>query len=159
AEERFGRDLFEARKVLQQDFGRNAADIEVHVAMAAEQEEGRLHPDGPAAVRHQDLQLGEVDGQVIEVDGIAELVARRGKDRSPRWAHHGMPVGLGPWKEDPRSFTPVMEVVGMSNWFGGWILIKRMPRRTSPSLSGRTLSVCRGCPLPQESRRFGSSLQ
>src|SRR5689334_18571696 len=37
-EQRLVRDLFQSREVLQQYFGRDAADVKMHVAMAAQQE-------------------------------------------------------------------------------------------------------------------------
>src|SRR5262249_31093903 len=39
AKERFVRDLFQARKIFEQHFGRNAADVQMHVAMPPQQEE------------------------------------------------------------------------------------------------------------------------
>src|ERR1700747_764308 len=79
AEQRFVCDLFQAREVLQQGLWRNAADIEVYVGMTADQEECGLHPERAATVSEQYLELGEIHGDVVDVDRITVLVACSGK--------------------------------------------------------------------------------
>src|SRR5664280_2100833 len=51
AEQRFVRDLFQPRKILQKRFGRDAADVQIDVAVSAHQKEGSVHPQRTPAVR------------------------------------------------------------------------------------------------------------
>ena len=62
--------------------------------MAADKKKRRLHPQRPASVRQQDFQLGKVDGNIVDVDGIAIFIARAGKNRCPGMKHHRDAVGL-----------------------------------------------------------------
>src|SRR5262249_9075585 len=94
AEQRLVRDLLQARKITEQLLWRDTADIEMHVAMPPQQEKRRLHPDGAPAVGHQDSQLGEIHGYVVNINGIAEFVAGVGKDRGTSMDHYGNAVGF-----------------------------------------------------------------
>src|SRR5712691_5623801 len=89
APQRAADDLREAGKVLQELHGRNAGDVEPDVGVPPQDEERFLHVQGPAAVRHDDPQIGEIDGHVVELHRIAVLGARPREDRRPRMHHHG----------------------------------------------------------------------
>lgn len=55
AEESFVGDLGEAREIFEELFGRDAADVEIDIFVAAEEEEGGVHPEGTAAVGEEDF--------------------------------------------------------------------------------------------------------
>src|SRR5271157_243923 len=80
AEERFVGDLLQTRKVLEQVRRRNAADVHVNIGMAAYQEEGSVHPERPASMCQHNLQVGEIDRYIVDVDRVAVLAARARKD-------------------------------------------------------------------------------
>src|SRR5947209_19246413 len=84
----------QAREVLQQRLRRYPADIQVHVFVASDEEEGSVHPEGAPTVCQQDAEFGEVHGYVVEVDGIAVLVARAGEDGGAGMEHDGDAVPL-----------------------------------------------------------------
>src|SRR2546425_1914972 len=81
-------ELRQAGKVLQQLGGRDPPYIEADVPVTAEDEERLLHVQRPAAVRHDDAQVGEVDRDVVELHRAAVLVARPGEDRRSGVYHH-----------------------------------------------------------------------
>src|SRR6266571_6773931 len=66
-------DLREAGKVLQELPGRNAGDVEPDVGVPPQNEERLLHIEGPPAVRHDDAQVGKVDGDIVELHRVAVL--------------------------------------------------------------------------------------
>jgi len=51
--------------------------------MPTHQKERRLHPQRTPAMRQQDLQLGKVHGDIIDVDRVAVFVARPGNTTFP----------------------------------------------------------------------------
>ena len=69
------RDFFQARKILQQSFWWDAADIEINIRVAAHEEERRLHPEWAATVRQQDFEVRKIYCDIVHVNGIAKLVA------------------------------------------------------------------------------------
>src|SRR6202790_5106423 len=69
--------------------------VQINIGMAPHQKECRLHPQRASAMSQQDLQLGEIDGHVVKVNGIAILVARTGKNRRPGVEHDRYTVCFG----------------------------------------------------------------
>jgi len=51
-----------------------------------------VHPQRPASVRQQNFQLGKIDGNIVDVDGIAIFIARAGKNRCAGMNITGMPL-------------------------------------------------------------------
>src|ERR1035437_2678931 len=51
AEQRLVCDFFQPRKIFQERFGRDAADVQIDVAVSAHQKEGSVHPQRTPAVR------------------------------------------------------------------------------------------------------------
>src|SRR6202020_2176751 len=94
AEEGFMSDLLKAREILEQGLGRNAADVEINVGMTTNEKECSLHPQRAATVRQQDFQFREIDGDIIQINGIAIFVARPGKNRRTGMKHDRQVVGL-----------------------------------------------------------------
>src|SRR5438067_5364608 len=80
AEERLGGDLFQARKILQQSFRWDAADIQIDIWMATDKKERGLHPKWTPAVRQQNLEPRKVYCNIVHVNRITELVACAGKN-------------------------------------------------------------------------------
>ena len=95
AKQRFVGNLLEPRKILQQRLRRNAADVEIDVGMPPDEKKRSVHPERPPAVCQQDLELGEIDRDIVNVDRISILVARAGEDRCPGVKHDGNSIGLG----------------------------------------------------------------
>src|SRR5580704_8378414 len=94
AEEGFMSDLLKAREILEQGLGRNAADVEINVRMTTNEKESSLHPEWAASVRQQDFQLREIDGDIIQIQGIAIFVARSGKNGRTGMKHDRHAIGL-----------------------------------------------------------------
>ena len=63
-------------------------------------------------MRQQYLQLRKIDGNIVDVDGIAIFVARAGKNRGPGVKHYRDTVGLGGAVDDLQLFDAVQVVVG-----------------------------------------------
>ena len=72
------RDFLQSRKVIEQPFRRDTANIKVHVPVKPEQEEGRFHPNRASAVRQYDFQPGKVNADVIQVNWIGVLAGAPG---------------------------------------------------------------------------------
>src|SRR5271154_1157927 len=86
--------LFEAGKVLEQGFRRDAADIEIDAGMAANQKKRCLHPQGTASVSQQNFKLREIDGHIVDVNRIAIFVARPRENRRSRVKHYRHAIGF-----------------------------------------------------------------
>src|SRR5581483_7174128 len=112
AEESLCRDLLEAGKIFEESLGRDAADVEINVAVAADEEKRGVHPQGAAAVGEQDFELGKIHGNIVNVDGIAEFVARTGKNRSAGVKHHRNAVGFGGTVDDFQLLHAFQIIVG-----------------------------------------------
>src|SRR6476469_6284050 len=80
AEQGLASDFFQARKIFEQRLGRNAADVEINIGMAAHQEERRVHPERTAPMGQKDSHSGKVHCYVVNVHGVTELIARPWKD-------------------------------------------------------------------------------
>ena len=55
------------------------------VWMPAHDEERLIHPERPAAMREQYLQIRKIHRHIVEIHGLAEAAARAGKDRRHRY--------------------------------------------------------------------------
>src|SRR5271169_935068 len=78
--------------------------------MAPNEEEGGLHPQGTAAVGEQYFELRKINGDVIDVDGVAVFVAGAGKYRCAGVKHDGDAVGFGSAVDD-FEFLHAVEIV------------------------------------------------
>src|SRR2546425_2937072 len=88
------RQLRETRKVLQQPGGRYPGDVEPHPAVASQNEKCLLHVQRPAAVRHDDAEIGKIDRHVVEVHRVAVLGAGPGENAGAGVDHHRQPALL-----------------------------------------------------------------
>src|SRR5580658_4701311 len=82
------RNLFETRKILEQALGRDPADVEIHVGMAANEKECGLHPERTPPMRQQDPELGKIDSDVVDIHRIAVLISCSRKDGCSRVKHY-----------------------------------------------------------------------
>src|SRR5713101_4256437 len=57
--------FFEARKILKQFLRRDAGDVHVHVFVAADEEECLFHPERAPAVREDQGEPGEINGDIV----------------------------------------------------------------------------------------------
>src|SRR6266498_3393824 len=73
--------LGQARKVVQQVGRRNARDVEPDFPMTSQDKERLLHVQRPPAMRHHQLQIGEIDGDVVQLHRVAVLRPGARKDR------------------------------------------------------------------------------
>ena len=73
--------------------------------MTSQDEKRFLHVQRASAVRHDELEIGKIDGDVVELQRIPVLRARPGKDRGAGVNHHRQaalfapPVNLGERRE------------------------------------------------------------
>jgi len=58
-------DLIKPRKILQQRFRRDAADVEIDVRVPPEEKKRSVHPERAAAVRQEDFELGEINCNIV----------------------------------------------------------------------------------------------
>src|ERR1700683_4510550 len=112
AEQSLVRDLNEAGEIVEQGRGRDAANVEIDVEMAADEEESGLHPERTATMGEQNFQLGKIASYIVHINGIGVLVASAGKDRRSRVKHHRHTVGLGSAVNDFEFLHTVQGVVG-----------------------------------------------
>src|SRR5207249_8997398 len=64
-------------------------DVEPHPPVASQNEKRLLHVQRPTAVRHDEAQIGKVDGDVVELQRVAVLGAGAGKNARAGVDHHG----------------------------------------------------------------------
>src|SRR5262249_24483838 len=83
------------------------------VSMAANQKEYSLHPKRASTVRQQNFQLRKINRDIVNVNWIAVLVARAGKDRSSSMKHDWDAVAFGCAVDDLEFFNPSEVVVGI----------------------------------------------
>ena len=95
APEDFVGDFFDARKIFEEFLRGDAGDVHVHIFVAAHEEEGFVHPEGPATVGEDDDQVGVVDADIIAKHGLGVKISGAGKDGSAGVNHDGQVVGLG----------------------------------------------------------------
>ena len=75
--------------------------------MPPQNEERFLHVERPAAVRHHDPQVREIDRHVVQLHRIAVLGARTRKNRGPGVHHHGQPARLAALVDLPQGLEPI----------------------------------------------------
>jgi hypothetical protein len=63
-------------------------------------------------VGKDNFQLGEIDGDIVEVDGVAVFIAGSGKNGGSGMEHDGCSVGLGGAVDDFEFFHAVQIIVG-----------------------------------------------
>src|SRR5439155_25182989 len=73
----------------------DAGGGEEHVRMPGQEVEGGVAPEGTTAVGHEDREVGEILGYVIQGDRVPVLRSRPGEDRGPRVDRDGHPASLG----------------------------------------------------------------
>jgi hypothetical protein len=112
--------LLQTREVFQQGLGWNSTDVQEYVRVPAHQEKCCLHPERASAVGQEDFQLGEIDGYVVDVDGIAVFVAGTGEDRCAGVKHHWNAVGLSSAIDDFQFIYSGQVIVGKQQ------LVRRM---------------------------------
>src|SRR4029077_1334753 len=100
------------RKVLQESEWRYPGEIEPHLPVTSQNEERLRHIERPAAVRHDDLEVREIDGDVVELHRIAVLGARARKNARARMDHHGQPTLLAAAINPSEALEPVRVRVG-----------------------------------------------
>ena len=62
-------------------------------------------------MRQQNFEFGEIDGNVVKIDGVAVLVARAGKNRRAGMEHDRDFVGFGGAVDDFEFFDAVQIIV------------------------------------------------
>src|SRR5579862_1983633 len=62
--------------------------------MAAQQEKCGVHPERTATVGEQNFQLGEIDGDIVDVNRITVLVAGAGENGCSGVKHYWNAIGL-----------------------------------------------------------------
>src|SRR5271165_6366 len=73
AKQRLVRNLIQPRKILQQHLRRDAADIEMYIRMSPYEKKRGVHPQRTPAVGQQNLQPGEIDRHIVNIDRVAIL--------------------------------------------------------------------------------------
>ena len=91
----------------------------------------RLRPDGPSPVRHQDLQLGEVDRHIVQINRVTELVSCSWKDRCSSMDNHRDPIRFRRTINGLQFLHAIQVVIRIEQLVRRMILISRIPRRTS----------------------------
>src|SRR6266700_6463046 len=103
--------------------------------MTSQDEKRFLHVQLASAVRHDELEIGKIDGDVVELQRIPVLRARPGKDRGAGVNHHRQAALFAP----PVNLAERRETVGIG--VGGKRLM-RSEEHTS-ELQSRENLVCR----------------
>src|SRR5205807_10251540 len=85
----------EPREPFEEPLRRDARGVEEHVRMPAQEVEGRVAPEGTTAMGHEDREVGEILGYVIQGDRVSVLRSRAGEDRGPRVDCDGHAESLG----------------------------------------------------------------